>query len=377
MVGETAQPAPRRFWALSRTTGEVAVTFSLVAQAPLAQVGLEAVLHLRQAAPPGDMGSTSGATGFDRGTDYGQVVDWLTHSQLRRHLGALPVLYALLEVLQVREIINRHCPTICSGRPRHSGHGADPQPVGGAPTSIAVADWLARTVLVYTLGVPAEKFNDDRLARTLDAISEHSRDIWQDVVHRALVQAEIDLSIIFYDLTAFVVHGSLRRQPARGLWLRSQHADGQTQVQDRVECGRRWQRPHRVCAVVRANSRHGYCAGEYGAAVSSPEKTRLVGEGDDHHRRPGQPERRIGHRLRRPRLALSGRAPTSEEGPPRVTGAVPDQQFYACTLEREGGYWGICARCSSSTKAGKSLIGDWWCSAGRCAPLYARRGPPS
>jgi hypothetical protein len=40
-----------------------------------------------------------------------QVVDWLTRSQLRRHLGALPVLYGLLEVLQVREIINRHCPT--------------------------------------------------------------------------------------------------------------------------------------------------------------------------------------------------------------------------------------------------------------------------
>jgi len=40
-----------------------------------------------------------------------QLVDRLTQSQLRRHLGALPVLYALLEVLQVREIINRYCPT--------------------------------------------------------------------------------------------------------------------------------------------------------------------------------------------------------------------------------------------------------------------------
>jgi hypothetical protein len=40
-----------------------------------------------------------------------QVVDWLTQSQIRRHLGALPVLYALLETLQVEDIINRHCPT--------------------------------------------------------------------------------------------------------------------------------------------------------------------------------------------------------------------------------------------------------------------------
>jgi hypothetical protein len=39
------------------------------------------------------------------------LVDWLTRAQLRRHLGALPVLYALLEILQVRQIINRYCPT--------------------------------------------------------------------------------------------------------------------------------------------------------------------------------------------------------------------------------------------------------------------------
>lgn len=57
------------------------------------------------------------------------------------------------------------------------------------------------------MGVPAAKFNDDRLGRTLEAISQHGRDIWLDVVHRALVQADVDLTVIFYDLTAFAVHG--------------------------------------------------------------------------------------------------------------------------------------------------------------------------
>jgi hypothetical protein len=59
-----------------------------------------------------------------------------------------------------------------------------------------IADWLARTVLVQVLGVPAAKFNDDRLGRTLDAIQPHSQEIWQDVVQRALVQAEVDLNLI-------------------------------------------------------------------------------------------------------------------------------------------------------------------------------------
>jgi len=105
-----------------------------------------------------------------------QLVDVLTQSQLRRHLGALPVLYALLEVLQIRKIINRHCPT--AGAVDHGAVAVvlvlnrlmAPRPL------YHVADWLARTVLVYTLGVPAEKFNDDRLGRTLDAISQCIRE---------------------------------------------------------------------------------------------------------------------------------------------------------------------------------------------------------
>jgi transposase len=145
-----------------------------------------------------------------------QLVDLVTYSQLRRHLGALPVLYALLETLQVRQIINRHCPTL--GEVDHGtvalvlilNRLMAPRPL------YQVADWLACTVLVHVLGIPAEKFNDDRLARSLDAISQHTRDIWQDVVHQALIRAEIDLSLIFYDLTAFVVHGN---------YTNSQHAD--------------------------------------------------------------------------------------------------------------------------------------------------------
>ena len=136
------------------------------------------------------------------------LVDWLTRTQLRRQLGALPVLYALLESLQVRQTIRRYCPSSAA-----VDHGTvalvlilnrlmAPRPL------YKVADWVAQTVLVHTLGVPATKFNDDRLARTLDAIAPHAREIWLEIVHHALVQFEIDLHFLFYDLTAFVVHGA-------------------------------------------------------------------------------------------------------------------------------------------------------------------------
>jgi transposase len=66
---------------------------------------------------------------------------------------------------------------------------------------------MARTMLVQILGVPAVKFNDDRLARTLDALQPHCQAIWEEVTHRALAQAKVDLSVLFYDLTAYVAHG--------------------------------------------------------------------------------------------------------------------------------------------------------------------------
>ena len=136
-----------------------------------------------------------------------QVVDWLTASQLRYQLGALPVLYALLETLNVRDIINRHCPT-----PAKVDHSAValvlilnrlmfPLPL------YHIADWVAQTVLVGVLGIPAAKFNDDRLERTLDALAPHLEAIWLEVASTALQKADIDLSVVFYDLTAFVVHG--------------------------------------------------------------------------------------------------------------------------------------------------------------------------
>jgi len=143
-----------------------------------------------------------------RGTlTLAQLVEWITTRQQQYQVGALPVLYALLETLQVRHIINRHCPT-----KREVAHGdvalvlilnrlMFPLP------QYRVADWVGRTVLTGMLGVPAAKFNDDRLGRTLDALYPHLEAIWLEIVEVAISKAHVDLSVIFYDLTAFIAHG--------------------------------------------------------------------------------------------------------------------------------------------------------------------------
>jgi transposase len=136
-----------------------------------------------------------------------QLVAWVTARQQQYQLGAIPVLYALLETLQVRHIINRHCPT--KGDVDHGtvalililNRLMFPLPL------YQIADWVGRTVLVSILGIPAAKFNDDRLGRTLDALYPHLETLWLEVVEVAIRKADIDLSVIFYDLTAFIVHG--------------------------------------------------------------------------------------------------------------------------------------------------------------------------
>ncbi len=135
------------------------------------------------------------------------VMDRLTKRQMRYYLGALPLLYTVLAELKVEETINRYCPT-----QSQLSHGTTVLVLAlnrlPAPRALwRVADWLGQTVLVQVLGVEAAKFKKDRLVRTLDAIAPQTQEIWQAVVSQAIERYNIDLSVIYYDLTAFILHG--------------------------------------------------------------------------------------------------------------------------------------------------------------------------
>ncbi len=136
-----------------------------------------------------------------------EVIQYLTSKQLVRHLSALPILVALLSRLRVREIINHYCPT---QSPIDNGTVAlvlvlnrlmAPRPL------YKVVDWLATTLVAELLGVSRFKFNDDRLGRTLDTLAEHLPAIWADIQQQTLLRYKIDLSVLFYDLTALIMTG--------------------------------------------------------------------------------------------------------------------------------------------------------------------------
>lgn len=145
------------------------------------------------------------------GVSMASLVDFLTRAQWRRQLGAIVVLYPLLKELRVEEIINKHLPSHHQVK-----HGTVAMVLIlsrlVAPRAMyKISDWVARTVLEKEMGVVAAKFNDDRLGRTLDAIAPHVQEIWVEIITVAIERYQIDISVIFYDLTAFILHGDYKK----------------------------------------------------------------------------------------------------------------------------------------------------------------------
>lgn len=123
-----------------------------------------------------------------------------------RHLGALPLLVPIVERLKLRAVVNRRChPQESTTADLDVGLVTEvvvfnrllaPRPL------VHVEDWLADTVLPDLLGLDAARCNDDRLARTLDALGPHLDGLWQDLIVGAVRTFDLDLSLLGYDITS-------------------------------------------------------------------------------------------------------------------------------------------------------------------------------
>jgi len=136
-----------------------------------------------------------------------QWVGFLSRYQIARFVGGMLFLFPILKELKVAEIVDEYCPT--KAKVKHGiaiavlvlNRLTAPRPL------YKVARWMSFTILPLVLGISARKFNDDRLGRALDAIEPHLQTIWLEIVIRAFEHYDIDLSVIFYDLTAFIMMG--------------------------------------------------------------------------------------------------------------------------------------------------------------------------
>ena len=134
------------------------------------------------------------------------------------NLGALAVLWPLLERMQVARIINQHLP-------------ADPQAEfdHGRVLSLLIAARLYNPVALVNVGrwaaesgadilwdIPVEKLNDDRLGRSVEAFFGQRHSILASLALHVAQEFGVPLSEIHYDPTHIVLHGVYEGSQPRG-----------------------------------------------------------------------------------------------------------------------------------------------------------------
>jgi len=128
-------------------------------------------------------------------------------SQTTRQIGALPVVYPILETLGLREIVNGLCYTRAD---IDLGHIAELLTLNRllAPQPLCwVKRWASDTVLPEVLDAPVGKLYDNRLGRALDALHPFLGEIWASIAARAVTVYQVDLSIVHWDITSFFFEG--------------------------------------------------------------------------------------------------------------------------------------------------------------------------
>jgi transposase len=124
------------------------------------------------------------------------------------NLGSLALVRPLLDKFNVAGIIDRHLP--CNA---DISHGAALDILLAArlhsPTALVnVAQWASEHGVEYLWNIPADKLNDDRLARALDAFFEKRHAILADITREALRLTDLSLKRCHFDTTHLVLYGT-------------------------------------------------------------------------------------------------------------------------------------------------------------------------
>ena len=124
---------------------------------------------------------------------------------LVKNLGPLVLINPLLECMQIKGIVNEHCPAdprleVPIGDVIHAlvaNRICSPQPL------LHVAEWAEFTGAEFILGIDSMALNDDRLARALDSVFLKRWNILADVAMHVAETFDIDLKKLHYDPTSF------------------------------------------------------------------------------------------------------------------------------------------------------------------------------
>jgi len=138
------------------------------------------------------------------------------------NLGPLALIHPLLQQLDLAAIIDRHLPP---DPQLEYSHGCTLSLLLAArlcqPTALSnLADWAERTGADVLWNVPADKLNDDRFGRALDAFFEQRHSILASTTAQALLLTGLTLEHLHFDTTHLLFYGAYdtsRPRPATPL----------------------------------------------------------------------------------------------------------------------------------------------------------------
>jgi transposase len=135
-----------------------------------------------------------------------------------RNLGALAVIWPLLQRMQLVPILNQHLPVDPQAE---FDHGTILSLLVAArlysPVALVnVAQWAEDSGADLLWNVPLDKLNDDRLGRSLDAFFRQRHSILASLALQVARAFDVALAEVHYDPTHLLLHGAYEASTARG-----------------------------------------------------------------------------------------------------------------------------------------------------------------
>jgi transposase len=124
-----------------------------------------------------------------------------------RQIGALPLVYPILDALHVCSTTNALVPSQADldlGRVvvlLVLNRLLSPRPL------YQVQDWMSETVLPELLDVSPEQAYDNRLGRALDRLHPYLGELWMQLVSQAIRTYDLDLNVLHWDITSIYFEG--------------------------------------------------------------------------------------------------------------------------------------------------------------------------
>mgnify|MGYP000240138817 CR=1 FL=1 len=123
----------------------------------------------------------------------------------------LALIVPIMKKLNVAGEVDRCCGASPTNQPKAS-HGSIIEALIAnrltSPTPMySVSTWAEDLAIEETLGIPPELLNDDRIARTLDALDPHIQEIEAAIAVNAITEFKVGTKLVHWDITTLLFHG--------------------------------------------------------------------------------------------------------------------------------------------------------------------------